>query len=286
MPTPPTCSLLTVDSHQSVLGVRTLQQCGAIAYSPFGHSPFNVCAGSPGYTGQWREPVTHHYLPGNGLRLFNAVLGRFHSPDTWSPFGQGGANAYAYCAGDPINNNDPSGHIGTVFRAFVRPRLLRSVSVVPNTLRALPARLSREAVLTARRRTAIGFFERHGVNEAASRSYLQGIDLHKPVMVRTLRERTVLHQYMTGNTQGSWYALQRGVDPQDLGINPKVALDGLPIPVPRTPETFVVNTEVDALISTANEVVDTWSVPRLPLKARGGATQVTIFQRTSVIRQR
>ena len=34
---------------------------------------------------------------------------RFNSPDTLSPFGKGGINAYAYCAGDPVNRSDPSG---------------------------------------------------------------------------------------------------------------------------------------------------------------------------------
>lgn len=38
---------------------------------------------------------------------------RFTNPDSLSPFGAGGVNPYAYCGGDPINNADPSGHIGT-----------------------------------------------------------------------------------------------------------------------------------------------------------------------------
>jgi uncharacterized protein RhaS with RHS repeats len=35
---------------------------------------------------------------------------RFNSPDSWSPFGEGGLNAYTYCLGDPVNAIDPSGH--------------------------------------------------------------------------------------------------------------------------------------------------------------------------------
>ncbi|WP_397457346.1 RHS repeat-associated core domain-containing protein, partial [Pseudomonas versuta] len=35
---------------------------------------------------------------------------RFHSRDSLSPFGEGGLNGYAYCAGDPVNRIDPSGH--------------------------------------------------------------------------------------------------------------------------------------------------------------------------------
>ncbi|WP_147458691.1 RHS repeat-associated core domain-containing protein, partial [Pseudomonas savastanoi] len=37
-------------------------------------------------------------------------LMRFNSPDSLSPFGKGGMNAYAYCAGDPVNRSDPTGH--------------------------------------------------------------------------------------------------------------------------------------------------------------------------------
>jgi hypothetical protein len=34
----------------------------------------------------------------------------FLSPDSESPFGSGGINPYAYCAGDPVNRIDPDGH--------------------------------------------------------------------------------------------------------------------------------------------------------------------------------
>jgi hypothetical protein len=35
---------------------------------------------------------------------------RFNSPDSWSPFDRGGLNSYAYCAGNPVNWKDPTGH--------------------------------------------------------------------------------------------------------------------------------------------------------------------------------
>ncbi|SDB68055.1 hypothetical protein SAMN03159382_06090, partial [Pseudomonas sp. NFACC23-1] len=38
---------------------------------------------------------------------------RFNSPDSWSPFGPGIINSYAYCLGDPINRRDNNGHIST-----------------------------------------------------------------------------------------------------------------------------------------------------------------------------
>ena len=49
---------------------------------------------------------------GNGYRAYDPVTQVFHAPDNpgFSPFGDGGANWYAYCAGDPVNMVDPSGH--------------------------------------------------------------------------------------------------------------------------------------------------------------------------------
>lgn len=66
--------------------------------------------GLPGFNGEKPEPVTGHYLLGNGYRGFNPVLMRFNSPDSLSPFGEGGVNAYVYCSGDPVNREDSTGH--------------------------------------------------------------------------------------------------------------------------------------------------------------------------------
>lgn len=64
----------------------------------------------PGFNGELLDDITGHYLLDNGYRAYNPVLMRFNSPDSLSPFGEGGLNAYAYCAGDPVNRSDPSGH--------------------------------------------------------------------------------------------------------------------------------------------------------------------------------
>lgn len=63
------------------------------------------------YTGQRRSSVTGNYLLGNGYRGFNPVLKRFVAQDSFSPFGAGGLNGFAYCGQDPVNNSDPSGHL-------------------------------------------------------------------------------------------------------------------------------------------------------------------------------
>jgi len=66
--------------------------------------------GLPGFTGEREDPFRGYYLLGNGYRAYSPALGRFTCPDSLSPFGAGGFNPYAYCAGDPVNHTDPSGH--------------------------------------------------------------------------------------------------------------------------------------------------------------------------------
>lgn len=68
-----------------------------------------VCALA--FNGDRLDPVSQQYHSGNGYRMYVPALRRFASPDSWSPFGQGGINHYAYCAGDPVNSADPSGHM-------------------------------------------------------------------------------------------------------------------------------------------------------------------------------
>jgi RHS repeat-associated protein len=63
-----------------------------------------------GFNGQRPDPVSRHYHLGNGYRAYSPVLRRVIAPDSMSPFGVGGINSYAYCAGDPVNRADPSGH--------------------------------------------------------------------------------------------------------------------------------------------------------------------------------
>jgi RHS repeat-associated protein len=64
------------------------------------------------YSGAYRDPVLGGYPLGNGYRIYLPWLSRFSAPDNQSPFGKGGINPYAYCAGDPINYRDASGHFG------------------------------------------------------------------------------------------------------------------------------------------------------------------------------
>ncbi|MCX7080917.1 MAG: RHS repeat-associated core domain-containing protein [Pseudomonas sp.] len=106
-------ALLATDQQRSVLHtLKANNQRHPIAYSPYGHHRVESGLTSLlGFNGERPDPVTGHYLLGNGYRAFNPVLMRFNSPDSWSPFGEGGLNPYAYCLGDPINKSDPTGHV-------------------------------------------------------------------------------------------------------------------------------------------------------------------------------
>ncbi|MGE8153891.1 RHS repeat-associated core domain-containing protein [Pseudomonas vancouverensis] len=116
--------LLTTDQQRSVLQVGAVQH----RYAPYGHRLATIGLDSLlGFNGEVPDPVTGHYLLGNGHRAFNPVLMRFNSPDSLSPFRRGGLNPYVYCLGDPVNFSDPAGRFAEL------GRLLTSLMGVSNT---------------------------------------------------------------------------------------------------------------------------------------------------------
>lgn len=102
-----TTYLLQTDMQRSTLGGQGFP---GRAYSAYGDSASPV-GPMQGFAGQGRDIATGWYHLGNGHRVYNPILMRFHSADRLSPFGRGGSNAYAYCLGDPVNRHDPSGRI-------------------------------------------------------------------------------------------------------------------------------------------------------------------------------
>jgi len=113
-------ALIAADQQRSVLHALRARCMRTVAYSAYGHRVVDSGLSSLlGFNGQRPEPVTGHYLLGNGYRAFNPVLMRFNSPDNFSPFGKGGLNSYAYCQGDPINRSDPTGHFFSALSQYL-----------------------------------------------------------------------------------------------------------------------------------------------------------------------
>ncbi|ELC6383293.1 RHS repeat-associated core domain-containing protein [Enterobacter hormaechei] len=105
-------TLTAADRHDSPLQSLSHSQAsgGPHVWSPYGGG--EVANGLPGFNGERRDPFTGNHHLGNGYRAYSPRLMRFTCPDSLSPFGGGGINPYAYCAGDPVNITDPSGHAG------------------------------------------------------------------------------------------------------------------------------------------------------------------------------
>lgn len=104
-------AVLSTDFNQSVFTALRNDQPEHVAYTPFGFGSFaHEIPGMPGFNGEIRDHYAGLYLLGN-YRIYSPALMRFHNPDSWSPFGDGGVNTYAYVRNDPINYMDPTGHM-------------------------------------------------------------------------------------------------------------------------------------------------------------------------------
>ncbi|NIF26271.1 RHS repeat-associated core domain-containing protein [Pantoea sp. Tr-811] len=100
-----------------------------IAYTPYGYaSSDDLKDAISGFNGEPIDQITGYYLLGNGYRIYSSSLMRYGSPDSLSPFGEGGRSAYMYCMGEPVSFTDPTGHfrLGSVFsrlrKVFFSPR--------------------------------------------------------------------------------------------------------------------------------------------------------------------
>lgn len=177
-------TLLATDQQRSVLStLKANHPPQPIAYSPYGHRPANSWLLSlQGFNGELTDPVTGHYLLGKGYRPFSPTLMRFISPDSLSPFGKGGFNAYAYCLGNPINNIDPDGHFTLQLSFVINLRIKARQAIVKvlkekgtiNTypesptpiLRKIKPGITPEAAANARSKTTklrhLDSFEFHG----------------------------------------------------------------------------------------------------------------------------
>ncbi|QXF34042.1 hypothetical protein CE143_13460 [Photorhabdus luminescens] len=100
-------NILLIGADEMNSPILTLNKEGKsslLSYSPFGSSAVPLIVG---FTGQMVDDVSGVYHLGE--RQYSPCLFRFTTPDSWSPFGDGGPNSYAYI--DPINCRDPQGHI-------------------------------------------------------------------------------------------------------------------------------------------------------------------------------
>jgi len=111
-PTRSAATLLATDDKGSVLSEQSEEEQEDHRFTAYGYDPgAHLGLSLLNFTGEWFQTATGCYLLGNGYRAYSPRLGRFHSPDSLSPFAQGGINAYCYCEGDPVNHSDPSGHV-------------------------------------------------------------------------------------------------------------------------------------------------------------------------------
>jgi len=151
-------TLLATDLQKTVLHSINHALIYQQIYSPYGHRSVaeNGLLSVLGFNGERPDVLTGHYLLGQGHRAYNPVLMRFNSPDSLSPFGEGGLNTYAYCENNPINYTDPSGKIKSFFmrlKLYNEPKIPAAVSRVIKSLgsikktKPIPTRAPKKTVL-------------------------------------------------------------------------------------------------------------------------------------------
>lgn len=121
-----------------VIGKASGKAMEQSAYDPYGN--IGELSSNIGYTGQRRESLLGGYCLGNGKRVYQPRIMRFMTPDSYSPFNEGGINPYMYCLGDPVNKTDPSGHqASTMMTGFNLAIVILECIILAATIYAAPA---------------------------------------------------------------------------------------------------------------------------------------------------
>jgi len=200
-----TTTLLLADQQRSILRRVSTQENQATAYTAYGHRPAEGGLTSLlGFNGERLDPITGHYLLGNGYRAFNPQLMRFNSPDSLSPFGKGGLNGYAYCVGDPVNRVDPTGHTWVFLKV-----LLRRLNVMRPS-----AQLRADAAYEALSNPSS---IRSGAN--ARSAVVQSSNIAAPLSTQRAPPSPLLEVAFGANTQGELPALTSARDGLQSSIN-------------------------------------------------------------------
>lgn len=129
--------MVYADQHGDVTG-RYLSNTvdGTRTFDPFGAVTASAGdAASVGFQGDWTDASTGSV--NMSARWYQPGTGTFASRDDWNvtPDPSGAANRYAYGAGNPVNNTDPSGH--DIYQCLYN--VGKEVFLHPNLLTALAA---------------------------------------------------------------------------------------------------------------------------------------------------
>lgn len=213
-------TLLATDQQRSVLNtLKANQPPQAITYSCYGHrTTASGFLSVLGFNGEMADPMTGHYLLGNGYRAFNPVLMRFNRPDILSPFGKGGLNSYAYCLGDPINSHDPNGRFALpTFLSRIFETSLRRLGITGQTYMSGPEKIFKTP--TAKRKPKFSY------NSITNLSDRRHSSAPKNALKSSTEELTKwdLIGYH-GSTQANAESLMTGLNPRYSGSTNGVTL--------------------------------------------------------------
>ncbi|HHH1655707.1 TPA: RHS repeat-associated core domain-containing protein [Yersinia enterocolitica] len=153
-----------------------------------------------GFNGERIDPILGSYHLGNGYRMYSPELRRFTAPDSQSPFGQGGINPYAYCAGDPINRTDPTGHVSVIGGIFNGVLMIAGVVLDDEALVAQEARMTAEDFAGGE----VAATSEHGITGKLSRAEREAFISDPNNFTHTFNIN-----HITGNRAQGWVYAQR-----------------------------------------------------------------------------